>query len=618
MQDAPITTDKTRSARRALVMFLKMQDMHLPFRLLQICVLAVLAFYYWPGLWIPVWLVLTISIEVAGYAWSRRHLGETGSVVETQAKMQINDLIGHVILVLWVVPAFFMSAGGDMAGRYFAMLLLAGIAMAVSWQHGRLRHSALINAAIPGIAMFLIALFPALDVLLLIAAVLFSSNAFILTLAAQRSDDAMYRAQSAQEELLSEVMAARNEAERGRAESDIYARERADLLSLMSHEIRTPLNGIIALSDKLASEIGDETQQKYALAITESGRQLLMIVNDVLDQSRNNAGHQVLRPEWISRADFERDILAPWQVRAEAERIAFATAIDPDIPDQFLADPRRILQILNNLIGNAFKFAKDGTVRLSVTRLGNEQTPCLEFAVSDSGPGISAEDRDRIFERFERAGDETSSGTGLGLAISRNYARMMGGDIVVESILGRGATFRFHLPLIGRAVPSSAAVSRTRKNISDDAANMAGVSKRDGKLTILVADDNDINHAVIEAILSGIDAMLVRATNGAEAIELFEKSDRSFDLILMDVRMPKIDGLSAIRKIRAQERGAMVPIIALTANSDAESEESAYEAGADGWLAKPLDAHALIARVMALSGNMGDESSPRQRIARAG
>lgn len=584
------------ASRRALFMFLRMQDTHVPFRLLQLCGVAFLCWTFRPGYWIPVWLAATAGLEIAGYLWSRSRLDAEHPGGISQTSILINDLIGHVILAFWIMPALLVAAAGEARGRLFALLLLAGIGMVVSWQHGRLRVSALINAALPGIAMISIAFFAdPFDLVIAIAAVMFSANSFFLTLAAQRSDDAMFKAQAAQDRLVAELDVAREAAEHGRLEAERHAKARADFLAIMSHEIRTPLNGVIALSDDLARSDLAPRQQDQARAISDSGRMLLSIVNDILDQSRIEAGHMTLAEDAISLRTLLEDGLAIWRARAREDGIDLVIESD-EAPPAFIGDAQRIRQILNNLIGNAFKFTPSGLIRLSASRQLKNGTPHLAFSVTDSGIGIAPDDLARIFERYERVESgpaQRLAGTGLGLSISRDFARLMGGDILVESAIGRGSTFRFLLPLVEVGDASVEAATNGR---------MPPPSRpsKTRQLRILVADDNEINHAVINAVLCGIAPDIDRAYDGDEALEKVN-SGAGYDLVLMDVRMPRMDGLAAIRAIRSAARFTNLPIIALTANTDLEDEHAAYEAGADAWLPKPIDARKLLSLIHELA-----------------
>jgi len=371
---------------------------------------------------------------------------------------------------------------------------------------------------------------------------------------------------------------------------------KSDFLATMSHEIRTPLNGVLGMAQAMAADGLPETQRERLAVVRRSGETLLTILNDILDLSKIEAGKLDLEEVDFDIAEVAGATLAGFSAVASAKHVTLDLRISEAAEGVYRSDPTRVRQILANLVSNALKFTEQGCVRVTIDRPGE----VLELRVSDTGVGISADQLDKLFQKFSQADASTTrkyGGTGLGLAICRELAEIIGGDIRAESLAGEGTTFivRLLIPRVGDAMALEA----------EDAA------PRDwdtASLRILAAEDNSVNQLVLKTLLSqvGIDPMVVG--DGAEAVAAWREHD--WDLILMDVQMPIMDGPTATRAIREAERAkglARTPIVALTANAMAHQIADYRAAGMDGFVAKPIDIEKLFAAIEAAL-EQGDEA----------
>jgi len=371
------------------------------------------------------------------------------------------------------------------------------------------------------------------------------------------------------------------------------AREATELksrfLANMSHEIRTPMNGIQGMAELLLATVLDEEQREYATAIHRSTQSLVTIINDILDISRIEAGRLTMEAVPFRVADVLRDVTALLGPGAADKCIRLDTYVDPSVP-AICGDPVRFRQVIINLAGNAIKFTSAGSVRVDLRAApidsGRVRLTCT---VTDTGIGISGEQQAHLFESF-RQGDSSTTrrfgGTGLGLAISRELARMMGGDIVCNSTLGVGSEFTFtsilraaHSGLLG-----AAAARQTVEN------RPVALHAR-----VLVAEDNDVNARLVYRLLSKAGHQVRVVPDGQAAIAAL--ADAPWDIVLMDVQMPVMDGLEAARAIRALPGFATIPIIALTAGAMCGDRERCLAAGMNDYLSKPLVASEVLAKI---------------------
>ncbi|GAW40727.1 Sensory/regulatory protein RpfC [Brevundimonas sp. SH203] len=369
---------------------------------------------------------------------------------------------------------------------------------------------------------------------------------------------------------------------------------KSQFLANMSHEIRTPLNGVIGLSQALAKTELTTEQREMLDLMQASGKTLQTLLSDILDLARVESGKLELTEDAFELAVVVREAAQLYAENARQKHLDFHVDIDLEDGVWVMGDAVRVKQVLTNLISNAVKFTSQGFVGLIVQRgQDREGRPVLRFSVEDSGIGFDAATRDRLFSRFEQADGGITrkfGGSGLGLSICRQLAEMMGGDLDCESEPGSGAAFILTLPLKPCSAPHVQETASAEVACADDARAMR----------LLVADDHPTNRRVIELILAQTPAKIVMVENGAEAVEAFRAD--AFDLVLMDMQMPVMDGLTATQEIRLHEAAmglARTPIVMLTANAMPEHVAAGRAAGADHHLAKPFNAAELLGLVAA-------------------
>lgn len=416
------------------------------------------------------------------------------------------------------------------------------------------------------------------------------SQAFNRMMAAlqDRTDD-LRRHQEQLEDLVKERTAELTAA-RDRAEEANVAK--STFLARMSHELRTPLNAIMGYAQLL--KIGESLSERQAVGINtihSSGAHLLMLINDILDLSSIEAGKFQLYVRAMPTGDFFQGIADIMGIRAAEKGIEFELRVADDLPGVLNADEKRLRQVLLNLLSNAVKFTQQGRVQLSVSvcSVSPRRGHRLRFEVADTGVGLAAQDLDRIFEPFEQAGDGASrmGGTGLGLAISRQLVRMMGGEIRVESQPGSGSLFWFDLWLKGQAGVESATTA--------DEPRFDDVIGYEGRRRILVVDDVVANRRMLADWLEPLGFEVEQAVDGLDA--MVRVTECTPDLILMDIVMPEMDGLTAIEHIRRKPEWLDLPVIALSANASMADRERALSSGADVFLPKPLERDALLMHI---------------------
>jgi signal transduction histidine kinase/ActR/RegA family two-component response regulator len=375
------------------------------------------------------------------------------------------------------------------------------------------------------------------------------------------------------------------ELEQARDKAETANKAKSAFLGVISHELRTPMNGVLGAAQLLSVTRLDPTQREYVSIVRNSGDNLLALLNDILDLTKIEADRMALESIEMNLEDLIERVGGTWTARAQEKAVGYTFEIAPDTPSIIVGDPTRLSQILHNLLSNALKFTEAGDVRLSVSaeRLDPSRAR-VAFSVTDSGPGIAPADLERLFQPFTQL-DASSTrrfgGTGLGLAICRRLSNLMGGELTVVSRVGEGSCFT----LVAEFEVRAWAAPRVE--------SVATADTRQGEaLRVLVVEDHPVNRMIIEAWLASAGHETAAAENGALALEVAAR--QKFDLILMDVNMPVMDGLTATRELRGGDTlNQGTAVVVLSASARAEDHQAGLAAGADAYLNKPIDFKAL-------------------------
>ncbi len=413
------------------------------------------------------------------------------------------------------------------------------------------------------------------------------------------------------------VMAQRASAqlERERRKADAANQAKSAFLANTSHEVRTPLNGILGMAQILRQDPLEPEQRERVDVILDSGQTLLSVLNDVLDLSKIEAGRLELSPTPHALAPAIRKGLKLWEGQAAERGLDLALHIAPNADRVLVFDPVRARQCLSNLVSNALKFTHEGGVRVSVDCVPHGPAVTrVTIVVSDSGIGLSPEAMARLFKPFSQADKEVSArygGTGLGLNISRELAVMMGGDITVDSVEGQGSTFTFSFVADQATEPSDR--SAAPAGLPQDEATRQALAVRD--IRVLLADDNAVNRKVARAFLRPITGQVTEAVHGLDALQQLRTAPDAFDLVLLDMNMPVLDGPETIAAIRSEAAlWCDIPVIAVTADAMSGDRERYLAMGLSGYISKPVEQNQMLAEInRALSS-----APPRKAVALAG
>ena len=517
------------------------------------------------------WLVAAVLGEAAGFL-SERPLERWAGA----AHKRVQAVVGFAQTSVWATPAVLFWLTGQPALMTVAVGVLAIQLFHASTFAYRDSVSLFIYGAPPAAAMLVLPTLFAPYSLLLRATMIAASclGIFYATFVA-RANQAMLGKLIAVQSRLAE--------QTGRAMAADAAK--SQFLAQMSHELRTPMNGVLGMAHVLRTTSLDATQVRHVDMLVSSGEGLLAILNDILDLSKVEAGKLELHVEPFSLRAAAAQVCQVWSEVSHAKGVALKLEIAPSAPDWVLGDILRVRQIMLNLVSNAVKFTTEGKVTLSLaTGAAGE----VLIFVSDTGSGIDAETQIRLFAPFTQGSASIArrhGGTGLGLSICRKLARLMDGEISLESELGVGSTFRVTLPLPPCAPAPTLAAASDRLELEGG--------------RVLVVEDNQVNQAVAVAILGAAGLHVVVASDGLEALERLRAD--AFDLVLMDVHMPRMDGVEATGRIRAGEAGRRsIPIIALTADAMTGERERLMSLGFDDLHPKPIAPAGLLASIASL------------------
>lgn len=536
--------------------------------------------------WVPVliWFAGTTSLGLV-----RNYVETRMAVDDPRRHARLRLAVATVSCAVWAGAPVLAFLEGRTYGLMMAVvLLMAGYTLVFTQMRSAPREALIVSTPYNATCLFIIsslwgtegsrivmATIPVLGLALLIKVVI-----------TRMKDEELAAVNKRQAHLIDDLAHARDQAH---AANDA----KSSFLGVISHELRTPMNGVLGAAQLLEGMGLKPVQQKYVSIIRQSGESLLVQLNDILDLTKIEAGRLELSPVDTELAELCDRLIGPFRAQAEAKGLDFDVVSHGELPARLHVDALRIGQITHNLLSNAVKFTTEGGVLFEVgaDRLDDGRAR-MTFSITDSGTGIAETDAARLFEPFTQV-DASSTrrfgGTGLGLSISRRLARLMGGDVVLTSTIGEGSTF---LLTIDVDVRSWEAVQTPDHPV-------AAINNSQTPLRVLIVEDHPVNRIVLEAWMTSMGHTCAMAENGQIALD--QTSVQQFDLIVMDVNMPVMDGLTATRELRARSGpNQETPVVVLSASARPEDHAMGYDAGADAYVDKPVD-FMVLARVVAVA-----------------
>ena len=529
------------------------------------------AWFMAPSIWPVIWFGAVLASQAVDWAVFRPLRLKLGMTVSKAYGFLCCATAALNVIVYSAITAYLWFNGGEV-GRLFALVQAAGGLLHVSL-HMHHSRALLLSAAVPHGLYFL--------GLPIISAVVFREPVLALIAVGGLMYVAHLVAAVRQSSNTTKALRAAGDlAQVERRKAEVASAAKSDFLAVISHEIRTPMNAVVTAAGLLRRTRLDRTQREHVDMLIDAGDVLLGLLNDVLDFSKIEAGKMQLETADLELRVKLAAMMRLWEGRAAANGVRMRLNLAPDLPTTVRTDPLRFQQIIFNLLSNAVKFTAQGHIALDAAWTGER----LEVAVTDTGCGIPAGRLARVFDGFEQAEAGTTrrfGGTGLGLTIARRMANIMGGDITVQSTLGQGSIFTLTLETeVVEWAPVQAA------EVID--AEVEGGER----LNVLVVEDHPVNRMILEAWMGSAGHSITAAENGLIATEA--AADQRFDLIIMDVNMPVMDGLTATRTIRDGDGpNRDTPVVVLSASARSEDHQAGLDAGADAYLNKPIDFAAL-------------------------
>lgn len=565
-------------------------------RLIGAGVISTAAMIYAPSVLPLMWLALTLAIQWSDHRFCLAYLRRAANRPPSQKEIAMMAAMTAVNVTVYSSITIPLWTQGGEIGRLFAVIMLCGALLHVTMQFYAVR-TLLLAAIIPHMT-YLVGYLIAIAVqsgqqgllpvaILLVAAALYATH---LGTVVRKANSA-----------LRELAEANQREAAARLDAEAASAAKSAFVATLTHEIRTPMNAVISARHFLEASAINAEQREHVAMLRDASEVMLGLMNDVLDMAKIEAGRMVIESTPVDLGGLCDSLIRLWTPAARQKGLGLRFQCEAPLPPVVLTDPLRLRQILSNLISNAIKFTETGDVTLSIRPSQGLGGSGWEFRVQDQGCGMSPDVLNHLFEPFTQASVQTArthGGTGLGLTISLGLARLMGGDIRVDSTPGAGSCFTVELPLI-EAVSSPLGSPTVR--VVDQQLTPVG-------LRVLIAEDHAVNRRILELLLSPLGWHLTLAHDGAEAVAAADL--QTFDVILMDMQMPVMDGVSATKTLRmGNGPNKDTPVIALTANALDSHKALWAEAGVEHFLTKPIDPPKLIDTMLSVVNEIPEDRS---------